>query len=177
MTSIGRAGSPPAQLRPVQGLSALILSDRARPLRFAFTGGAGALTQLALLAGLVRLGLHAVPANGLALLVSAQVNFALSYLFTWHDRRAIGPAWRTLPARWFAFHGCIATTAALNLGIFAAARVFLPNLIAAGAGIGVAAIVNFAVNDRLAFGRPAPRGGAVVTAPALAAAEQIIPLA
>ena len=72
----------------------------ARPLRFALTGGLAGLLQLGLLALLTRRGWPATPANAVAFLLAAQVNFAVSSLFTWRDRWRTAPLWR----RWLAVH-------------------------------------------------------------------------
>src|ERR671930_2022054 len=135
-------GAPP--------LRALLSSPVARPLRFALTGGLAGLLQLGLLALLVGRGWPAVPANALAFLLAAQVNFAVSSLFTWRDRRRTIPLWR----RWLAFHGAIATTALVNQGVFLAVRTVLPALAASAAGIAVAAVGNYLLGDRLGFRAP-----------------------
>ncbi len=129
----------------------LLLSDAARPLRFAFSGGAAAVVQLVLLALLTRHGWDEFAADIVAFLVSAQVNFALNYTFTWRGRTGRHALWR----RWLLFHGSIAGTGLLNILIFAAARHALPALVASALGIGVASVGNFIVGDRLVFRRRA----------------------
>ncbi len=130
-----------------------LLSDAARPLRFAFSGGVAAVVQLVLLALLTRHGWDELLANVAAFLVSAQVNFALNYTFTWRGRTGRHALWR----RWLMFHGSIAGTGLLNILIFAAARHVLPALVASALGIGIASIGNFVVGDRLVFrGRATP---------------------
>src|SRR5689334_103210 len=76
-------------------------------------------------------GWPAAPANAVAFLLAAQVNFALSATFTWRDRQGASPLWR----RWLVFHGSIATMAVVNQLVFLAARTALPALAAAAAGI------------------------------------------
>jgi putative flippase GtrA len=128
-----------------------LLSERARPLRFAVTGGLTGVLQLALLALLTRHGWNAIPANAVALLLSTQVNFALSHLFTWRDRR---PHAGTLPIvvmRWVAYQGSVAGTALLNMLVFVAARAVLPPLVASAAGLAAAASGNFVIGDRFVF--------------------------
>jgi putative flippase GtrA len=120
----------------------------ARPLRFALTGGLAGLLQLGLLALLLGHGWPSAPANTVAFLLAAQVNFAVSSLFTWRDRRRTGPLWR----RWLAFHGAIAAMALVNQGVFLATRTVLPALAASAAGIAVAAVGNYLLGDRLVFG-------------------------
>ena len=128
-------------------LRALLRSPVARPLRFALTGGLAGLLQLGLLALLVGRGWPSAPANAVAFLLAAQVNFAVSSLFTWRDRRRTAPLWR----RWLAFHGAIAATALVNQSVFLATRTALPALMASAAGIAVAAVGNYLLGDRLVF--------------------------
>jgi len=130
-------------------VSAMVFGDAARPLRFALTGGAAAVVQLILLALLTRHGWPELAANGVAFLFAAQLNFALSVTFTWRDRLAA----HGLRRRWLAFHGAIAGMAVVNMLVFAAARTAVPVLAASALGIGVAAIGNFVVGDRLVFRR------------------------
>jgi len=125
----------------------LVGGDAARPLRFALTGGVAGITQLALLALLMRYGWPGLAANGGAFLLAAQVNFALSVTFTWRDRCDGRPLGR----RWLAFHGAIAGMAVINMLVFAASRAVAPSLVASLLGIGVAAVGNFVIGDRLLF--------------------------
>ena len=122
-------------------------SANARPLRFAVTGGLAGLTQLALLKLFTDQGLHAVAANAAAFLLAAQLNFALSSVFTWPDRGMGQAIWR----RWLTFHGSIAGMAVVNLAVFAVARTVMPDLAASVAGICAAATGNFVIGDRLVF--------------------------
>jgi putative flippase GtrA len=125
----------------------MVFSQQARPVRFAITGGLAGLMQLALLKLLTDHGWPALVANGVAFLLAAQLNFVLSSLFTWRDRQA----GRSLGRRWLAFHGAIASMAVVNLVVFAAARLVLPDLAASAAGICAAAAGNFFIGDRLVF--------------------------
>jgi putative flippase GtrA len=143
-----RRAVPIVQPTDTPPLRALLRSPVARPLRFALTGGLAGLLQLGLLALLVGRGWPSALANALAFLLAAQVNFALSSLFTWRDRRRTAPLWR----RWLAFHGAIAAMALVNQSVFLAARTVLPALVASAAGIAVAAVGNYLLGDRLVFG-------------------------
>jgi len=128
-------------------LGLLLWADGARPLRFALTGGTSGLIQIGLLAVLVAHGWPSLRANLAAFLMAAQVNFALSTLFTWSDRRVA----QALARRWLLFHCSIAGMAALNMLVFAACRTWLPDLAAAACGIVAAAAGNYALGDRLVF--------------------------
>lgn len=127
----------------------------ARPLRFALTGGLCGLLQLGLLALLVGRGWPEVPANAVAFVLAAQVNFGLSAVFTWRDRRTEHPWWR----RWLAFHAAIAAMALVNQAVFLAAHTVVPALAAAATGIAVAALGNYLVGDRLVFRERTARSG------------------
>jgi putative flippase GtrA len=115
--------------------------------RFVLTGGLAGLTQLALLKLFINQGIHALPANLIAFLLAAQLNFVLSNAFTWADRRPGHAMWR----RWSAFHGSIASMAIVNMIVFAFAHTVMPVSAASVAGIGVAAIGNFFIGDHLVF--------------------------
>lgn len=120
-------------------------------LRFAATGGLAALVQLGLLAALTGGRRAPLPAEGAALLASTQVNFVLSYLYTWRDRRLPAGTPRALLRRWLAYHGTVAATALLNMGVFVVSRADLPVLAASALGTAVAAALNFVAGDRLVF--------------------------
>jgi putative flippase GtrA len=139
-----------AQARRHNGLRPLrqmLFSAQARPLRFAITGGLAAVMQLLLLGLLTGHGWPALLANGVAFLLAAQFNFAVSNVFTWRDR----PSGQSLARRWLAFHGSIASMAVVNLLVFAIMRTLLPDLLASASGIAVAAVGNFFIGDRLVF--------------------------
>src|SRR5579884_1128065 len=137
-------------------IATVLLSERARPLRFVFTGGLCGLIQLVLFTLLERAGLSSAPlqliANAIAFLLSAQVNFLLSMKLTWRDRKLQQPQRRNgLLARWLTFHGSILGTALLNQLVFLLAHLFLPGSVAVVLGIGVAALANFVLLDRQVF--------------------------
>ncbi len=146
VTSMGVASTG----QEAHGVWALLLSDPARPLRFAFTGGMAGLSQLSLLLLLTRHGWNPTLANSTAFLLAAQLNFSLSYLFTWHNRAVTRGLWRS----WTLFHGSIACMALVNMVVFMLARVVLPTLVASAVGIGVAACGNFILGDRVVFRPP-----------------------
>lgn len=127
----------------------------ARPLRFALTGGLAGLVQLGLLAALADHGWRPWIANLAAFLLAAQLNFALSTLYTWRDRRGTDVLWR----RWLLFHGSISGMAVLNIAVYTVARTVLPYLLASAAGIAVAAVGNFLLGDRLVFRAHGPMPG------------------
>lgn len=81
--------------------ASIVLSDGARPPRFVFTGGMAGLTQLSLLYLLTSQGPNAILAKASAFLPATQLNFYLSQVFAWHDRRPSGLAKNVLLIRWF----------------------------------------------------------------------------
>jgi putative flippase GtrA len=119
---------------------------RYRSVRFTITGMACAAIQLLLLQLLTSSRLRALPANLAAFAVSAQFNFFLSSTFTWSDRPG-----GAVTSKWLRFLAAASGTALLNLSLFQLARLVLPLLPAAGAGIVLAAILNFVVADRAVF--------------------------
>ena len=151
----GRPADGRARLRPLHAGTTRavrsLLSERARPLRFAVTGGLAGLLQLALLALLTRHGWDSILANVVALLLSTQANFALSYLFTWRDRRPHEGTPPVVFVRWAAYQGSVAGTALLNMLVFVATRAVLPPLVASAAGLAVGASGNFVIGDRFVF--------------------------
>ena len=144
-------------------MRAFLRSRAARPLRFACTGGLAALVQLGMLDALTDWRWTPIPANAVALLLSTQLNFVLSYLFTWRDRRPHTGMPLAVLGRWAAYQGSVAGTALLNMGVFVLARADLHTLVASALGTAVAAAANFLAGDRLVFrgsGVAAPdRGG------------------
>lgn len=138
-------------------MKTFLWSRAGRPLRFACTGGAAALVQLAILDALIDAHWSEIPANAVALVISTQVNFVLSYLFTWHDRRPAAGAPSVVLGRWAAYQGSVTGTAVLNMAIFIVTRADLHALLASALGTAIAAAVNFVAGDRLVFRvRPAP---------------------
>lgn len=135
----------------VKWATTVLLAEQARPLRFIVTGGTAALLQLALLDMLIHVGLNDILANILAFIASAQLNFALSCLLTWHDRQQVAGVKHVFLSRWIAFHVSISGTFLLNQLVFIAARQFVPQLLASASGIIIAALVNFTVLNRLVF--------------------------
>ena len=143
-------------LRPAP-LSDTLLTPRLRLLRFALVGGTAALLQLATLDALELAGLGPILSEVAAFLLAAQLNFGLSWVFTWADRAA----GQSFVRRWAAFHGAISGTALLNFAIFTATQGVLPHPVAAALGIGGAALINFAVGDHLVFRGGRPKEAAV----------------
>lgn len=119
--------------------------------RFAVVGIICGLVQLVLLQVFVQGGVQENLANLAAFAISVQVNFTLSQLYTWGDRRMSVPGPPQLVRRLFLFNGAAATTGVINHGVFGLANLLIWYLPAAALGIAVAAVTNFLFNDRLVF--------------------------
>jgi putative flippase GtrA len=143
--------APAAPAGRPRALLQRLLEPRLRPLRFAIVGGLCGGLQLAIMALASAEGARPFVANLTGFALSAQANFALSQAFTWADRAPEDAPVGTLASRWLVFHACIALTACLNLGVFAAAHEALSPFPAAAVGIAVAAVFNFFLNDRITF--------------------------
>jgi putative flippase GtrA len=140
-------------LRPLDRPLQIVRASGPRLARFACTGGIAGIIQLALLHFWMARGWDAIIANPVAFLISAQVNFLLSATFIWGDRDGGTRRGAALLRRWAAFHGSILGTALLNQAVFAVAQQAMPALVAAALGIGVAALANYIIQDRLVFTR------------------------
>lgn len=128
----------------------------ARLGRFVLSGGTSALVNLALLHGLIaglglRGGWREDLANLLALELSALFQFTLCRYWVWRNADQI-PLWTSL----IAFHGAIALTSTGRTLLFSLLRQvglhYLPNAVL---GIGLAAVANYLLYDRVVFKRRA----------------------
>jgi putative flippase GtrA len=126
-------------------------SEGARPLRFAMVGGSAGLLQLLLLHELVRWGLWSLPANAIAIVISAEVNCALSFAFTWRGSRAWTGGIRRVAITWGRFHAAISVGMGINLAAFAVVRLAIPVTLAGAVGILAAAIWNYLANSVFTF--------------------------
>ena len=123
----------------------------ARPLRYGTVGAITFVLNLGLLFAFKALGIPSVPAYALALALSVQFNFACSQFWVWGDRHVASFWGRDMAERWVAFHGCIGVSLVINFIVFAAAQVFMPDVLAALVGVGASTLAKFLSLDRLAF--------------------------
>lgn len=126
----------------------------ARLLRFATTGGAAALVQLVILDTLVERHWAPLPADIVAVVLSTQVNFVLSYIFTWGDRRPLHSSRSLVLTRWARYQGSVAGTAALSLIIFTILHPHIGPTGASAVGALLGGVINFVAGDHLVFRRP-----------------------
>ncbi len=124
-----------------------------RPLRFGAVGGACALLQLVCLAGLVRGGVERHVANGVAFLLSAQVNFALSSAITWRERHAAPLHLSSVGARLASYNATALGALALNETVFALAATVTHYLAASALGILAGMLLNYTVSEAVVFRR------------------------
>ena len=127
------ASNPPSQASPQ-----LQIERIPRLIRFASVGSACALLQLAALHLLVELNVDKSVANLFALVCFAQLNFALSSVITWTNRRA-------------RFNGVVVVSALANQLTFMVAVPHIEYLIAGTLSLIVGAIINYLVSDRVVF--------------------------
>ena len=121
----------------------------ARPARFLIVGAVTAAIAIVMLEGLKSLGMGAVLAYAISLVVSLQVQFAANQAFVWGDRASDGR--RDLFDRWLGFHTYTALSLLANLVIFAGVRLVVPDLVAVAIGTLAATAFKFGTLDRLTF--------------------------
>lgn len=146
----GAPGAAKSGLTHARLLRAMVV----RLLGVLCTGSIAALAQLGLLAALTQQHWNPTLADAAALVLGTQVNFGLSYRFTWRDRRPPGWTPAAVARRWSLYQGATAATAMLNLVVFVVAHHLLPVLPlgwAALAGTASAAGANFVLTDRVVF--------------------------
>jgi putative flippase GtrA len=163
MTALYRPALPKAQepaALPSRRFSPGRLLDRVpRFVRFGAVGGGCAVVQLLALALLVRLGVELHGANTLAFLLSTQVNFALSSVITWRDRR-VGPGWRVVGKRLAGYNALALGSLAINQLVFSLALFVAYFLVASALGILAGMVLTYVISGRILFRRiaaqPAP---------------------
>ncbi len=118
--------------------------------------------QLALLDTLVERHWSPLPADIVAVVLSTQVNFVLSYLFTWGDRRPLHSSAPLVFGRWARYQGSVGGTAAFSLIIFTILHPHIGPTAASALGTLLGGAVNFVAGDHLVFRRLAvtPQGAA-----------------
>ncbi len=122
-------------------------------IRFLAVGGVASVVQLSLLYVIQLSGISKLLANFFSFEISTQVNFALSYLITWHERTPERPTVRYVLQRLFAFNGMAITTLIINMSVFALMLLYVHFLIAGAVGIIAATATNFIVSSWLIFRR------------------------
>lgn len=135
-------------------LSAL---GRATVARFAVVGLAVTGLHLALFALLSRWTVAEL-ANVVAFVVATQVNFAVSYYWTWSSRRLVGEeTLRSVLRRAAVFNGSAALGFGVNAAVFSMAYrvVGMPSMASALVATVVSAAASFVLSSRVVFTAPA----------------------
>ncbi len=138
---------------PAKGIIARYVYRAPTIVRFLAVGGVASLLQLTLLYLIQLSGISKLLANFFAFEISSQVNFALSYLITWHERTPERPTVRYILERMLAFNGMAITTLIINMSVFAFMLLYVHFLIAGALGIIAATTANFIVSSWLIFRR------------------------
>ena len=120
-----------------------------RPIRFLVVGAVTAAIAIGMLEALKALGMGAVLAYAISLVLSLQVQFVANQAFVWGDRPS--ERRRDLFDRWVGFHAYTALSLVANLVIFAGVRLVAPDLVAVGVGTLAATAFKFGTLDRLTF--------------------------
>ncbi|NEK58924.1 GtrA family protein [Geodermatophilus sabuli] len=129
---------------------------RARCARFAVVGLAMTVLHLAVFGVLVRWS-PPEAANVIAFLTVTQVNFALSYFWTWSSRRPLGQETvASVLRRAVLFNGSAALGFGVNAAVFSTAHRMagLPPMSSALAATVVSAGTSFLLSSRVVFARP-----------------------
>lgn len=145
-------------------LASPALLQRAASVRFALVGAAVTVLHLALFTALSG-RLVAELANLVAFVLATQVNFAVSYYWTWSARRVRGAETvRSVLRRAVLFNGSAALGFGLNAAVFSMVyRVAgLPSLASALVATVVSAAASFVLSSRVVFRRPVPVDADVV---------------
>lgn len=124
-----------------------------RLIRFGAVGSVCALFQLVVLSVLVYFRSELHLANTLAFVLSTQLNFALSSLITWRDRRAPSRSLVTSARRLAGYNALALGSFLINQIVFALALHFVSYLLAGLSGILAGMFLTYAISGRLLFRR------------------------
>ena len=162
MTALSRPAlsqpQEPIALVPHRAVLGQLLDRAPRPLRFGAVGGSCATLQLLALALLVRLGAEPHGANVLAFLLSTQVNFALSSVITWRDRR-VAPGLAAAGKRLAGYNALALGSLAINQLVFTLALPSASVLVASALGILAGMVLTYTVSGQVLFRRVARQDG------------------
>lgn len=148
----------PTTLAPRRAVLGSLIDRVPRPLRFGAVGGSCAALQLLALALLVRLGVEPHGANVLAFALSTQVNFALSSVITWRDRR-VAPGWATSGKRLAGYNALALGSLAINQLVFTLALPATAVPVASGLGILAGMALTYTASGQMLFRRVARQAG------------------
>jgi dolichol-phosphate mannosyltransferase len=124
-----------------------------RFLRFNAVGIAGFVVQIAVLATLLRMGVHYLAATTLAVELAVLHNFACHERWTWRDRPANGGMRLRRLGRFHAANGLVSLAGNLVLMRLLVGLLDVPPIPANLLAVIACAVVNFTAGDRIVFRR------------------------
>jgi putative flippase GtrA len=115
--------------------------------------------QYALLRALTAVGVPRPVGNGLGFALSAQINFVLSSVFTWRDRRrddghgyAQSRRNNSLNgSRWASYNAVAVVALVVNVVVFTSTYEPIGALLASAVGVAAGALVTYLMCDRVVF--------------------------
>jgi putative flippase GtrA len=122
-----------------------------RFLRFNGVGILGFVVQLAVLAGLIRLGAHYLAATAVAVELAVLHNFAWHERWTWRDRPAVPGSRARRLWRFHASNGAISLAGNLVLMRLFVGLLGLPPVAANLVAVVLCSFLNFSASDRFVF--------------------------
>ena len=131
-------------------MSMLMRLVNQRLVRFGIVAGTCTVLQLLLMLGLVALGVDSLVANGIGFVLSAQVNFALSAIFTYRDRQ-ITWSRAIILTRWLPFNATALWALAVNELVFTFGVDRIGHISASLCGTLVGACVSFTIGNKAIF--------------------------
>jgi cellulose synthase/poly-beta-1,6-N-acetylglucosamine synthase-like glycosyltransferase/putative flippase GtrA len=143
-----------------QGLWQRVVGRHDRKARFVVVGGVCFTVQFLILEALVHLGVGATGADVVGFAVSAQLNFALSSVVTWGDRRPSGR--RAWLYRGAGYNATALISLLVNGVVFGLVHQRLGHLLSAAVGVLAGMVVTYLVCNFVIFravGRSAPAAG------------------
>jgi putative flippase GtrA len=129
----------------------LRLSEQMRFWRFNGVGIAGFVVQIAILALLVRTGMHYLAATAIAVEAAVLHNFLWHERWTWRDRPAAGIARLDRLWRFHVCNGLVSLIGNLILMRTLVGLVGMQPVVANAIAVLACALVNFTTSDRLVF--------------------------
>src|SRR5436190_12126219 len=122
-----------------------------RFLRFNGVGLLGFILQIAVLAGLIRLGAHYLAATVVAVELAVLHNFAWHERWTWRDRPAVPGSRARRLWRFHASNGLISLTGNLVLMRLLVGQLGLPPIAGNLLAVVLCSLLNFGASDRFVF--------------------------
>jgi putative flippase GtrA len=123
----------------------LFRQHRRRAFRFALVGGFCFGVQYAIMMALAQVGIDLSLGNAIGFVVSAQLNYGLSAVFTWGD--GAGLSW----LRWASYNSTALLGLAVNTAVFTVVHQSFGSFLGTAAGVGAGAVFTYLVCNFLIF--------------------------